>query len=340
VEYEGLATTLWLIAIALLWRRRSSVLDMWLLVALESWLLISLLTMTFSARFTVGFYWLSAVAMLSHLVVMLALIAESTRLYARLARSASAWSREREARLMSIDALAAAISQEVGQPLTGFRIHANAALTSLSAEKPNVERAIRSMRATIEAGNQAIAVLAGIRETFANKPNGRTTFDIADLVHASVPLLQRDLASQRISLQLTLDEALPPVLADRVQLQRVLIGLLSNAIESLGATEDRPRHIAIRSASLRGQGVLLEISDNGIGIAREDMARIFDPFFTTKSTGAGLSLSLCRVIVEVHGGRLLATRGEDYGATFHLELPGGASIGLTTASDHAVDPVA
>jgi signal transduction histidine kinase len=105
------------------------------------------------------------------------------------------------------------------------------------------------------------------------------------------------------------------------------------------ATEDRPRRIAIRS-TMRGHSVVLEVSDNGVGIARKDMAHIFDPFFTTKSTGAGLGLSLCRVIVEAHGGALWASRGEDNGATFHLELPGGASGGLVTAPEPAAEPVA
>jgi signal transduction histidine kinase len=334
---ESVAIALWLIAIVMLWRRRTSVLDLWLLVALAGWLLVSLQTMTLPARFTAGFYWLSVVAMLSHLVVMLALIGETTWLYARLALSVSAWSREREARLMSVDALAAAVSHEVGQPLTAIRIHANAALTCLSGEPPNTQRAIRSMRATLEAGTLAVGAIAGIRETFAKKANERTTFDLAELVRATMPLLQRELASGRISLQLALDESLPPVLADRVQLQRVLVSLLSNAIESLRVTEDRPRCIAIRSASLRGQGVVLEIGDNGVGIAREHMAHIFDPFFTTKSAGAGLGLSLCRVIVEAHGGRLWAAHGKDHGATFHLELPGGGSYGFMTSAELAVD---
>jgi signal transduction histidine kinase len=336
VGYESVAIALWLVAILVLWRQRSSVLDLWLLVALSSWILVSLLTMTLPARFTAGFYWLSVVAMVSHLVVMLALIAESTRLYARLALSVSAWSREREARLMSIDALAATISHEVGQPLTAVRIHTNAALTCLSGEPPNTERAIRSMRATLEAGTLAVGAITGIRETFGKKPNKRTTFGLAELVRETMPLLQRELANGRISLQLALDESLPPVLADRVQLQRVLVSLLSNAIESFGATEDRPRYIVVRSALLRGQGVVLEIGDNGVGIASEHLAQIFDPFFTTKSAGVGLGLSLCRVIVEAHGGRLWAAHGEDHGATFHLELPGGGAHSLMT-SDLAVD---
>jgi signal transduction histidine kinase len=337
VGYECFSIVLWVAAIVMLLRRRSSVLDMWLLVALAGWLIHSLVNMTLPGRFTAGYYWVVVIMLFSHLIVMLALIGESTRLYARLALSASAWNREREARLMSVDALAAAISHEVGQPLAAVGIHAKAGLTWLSGEHPNVERAKTSFRATIEAGKLAAGIVKSVRETFTKKPSNRTTFDFADLVLATVPMLQRELSNKRISLHLELDETLPPVLADLVQMQRVLINLLSNAIEALGATEGRPRQITIRSSRLRGQGVVIEVMDNGVGIAREDLERIFDPFFTTKPTGTGLGLALSRVIVEAHGGRLWATRGEDHGASFHLELPGGASQAPTTPSDHTAD---
>jgi signal transduction histidine kinase len=340
VGYECFSIVLWIAAIVMLLRRRSSVLDMWLLVALASWLIHSLVNMTLPGRFTAGYYWVVVVMLVSHLIVMLALLGESTRLYARLALSASAWNREREARLMSIDALAAAISHEVGQPLAAVGINAKAGLTWLSGERPNVERAKSSFRATIEAGKLASGIIKSVRETFTKNSNERTTFEFVDLVQATTPLLQRELTSERITLQLELDETLPPVLADRIQLQRVLINLLSNAIDSLGAIEGRARQIVIRSARLRGQGVVLEVRDNGVGIAREDLERIFDPFFTTKANGTGLGLSLCRVIVEAHGGRLWASRGEDHGATFHLELPSGAASALRKTSDQIVDPAA
>jgi signal transduction histidine kinase len=324
VAYDIAFIALWAVAILMLLRRRSSVLDLWLLVALASWAIQLLLNMTVQSRFTVGFYWLYIVMLFSNLILLLALVAESTRLYARLALSMLARSREREARLMSIDALAASFSHEVGQPLSAVGIHANAGLKWLSGEQPNVERAIKSLLAVIEAKDLATGVATSIRATFAKRTGRRTEIGLADLVHATAPLLEAELAGADVSLQLALDDALPPVLADRVQLQLVLINLLTNAIESLDAIKDRPRQIAIRSATLESRGVVLEVSDNGRGIESEDVAHIFEPFFTTKPSGTGLGLSLCRIIVEAHGGRLWASRGAAFGATFHLELPASA----------------
>jgi signal transduction histidine kinase len=324
IEYQGALTLCWLAAIVMLWRRRSSVLDLWLLVALAGWLLQSLLNMVEEGRFTVAWYWFFVTTLFSHLVVMLALVAESARLYARLILSMSARTREREARLMSIDALAAAISHEVAQPLSAVGIYQGAGLRSLTGEQPDVDRAIQSLVAAMEAKKLAVDAIKNVGTALARQPGERTTFDLGDLVRETVPPLRREMVDKRISLRLALDAAPSPVLADRAQLQRVLTNLLTNAIDSLSLTEGRTRSLVVRSAALPGRGVVLEINDNGIGVAREDMARIFDPYFTTKANGAGLGLSLSRLIVEEHGGRLWVSRGDGFGVTVHLELPGHA----------------
>jgi C4-dicarboxylate-specific signal transduction histidine kinase len=146
----------------------------------------------------------------------------------------------------------------------------------------------------------------------------------------TVSLLDKEFTAQSISLRLKLDETVPPMLANRVQLQRVLVNILTNAIESVDATERRTRWIEIRSVLLESQDVLIEVTDSGVGIAPEAMEHIFDPFFTTKVTGTGLGLSLSHTIVEEHGGRLWASSGDDYGAVFHLQLPRSRLHATTT----------
>jgi signal transduction histidine kinase len=308
-------------AMAILIRKRESVLDMWLLVALSGWLIEQVLNVPLHARFTVGWYGLWGMMFVANLTVTLALIAESTLLYARLARSLGAREREREARMMSMDAVAAAIAHEVGQPLAAVNLSAKTGLEWLTRARPNPEMAIKSFRDTVEAGQRSFAVLRSIRGMFSRGTGGRSDVSLNELVHETVSLLDRVLTAEGVTLQLTLDETLPPILANRVQLQQVLFNLLTNAIESLSATRRGPRSIAIRSVGPDRETVLLEVSDSGAGIEPEKLEHIFDPFFTTKSAGTGLGLSLSRTIIEGHGGRLWASANEDHGATFHLQLP-------------------
>ena len=312
----------------MLLRRRRSVLDMWLLVVLSAWLVQTLLLQSIQGRFTANWYFAVVVVLLSHLFLMIALIAESSRLYARLAVATAAEKREREARLMSMDAVTAAIAHEVGQPLSAVILNASAGLDWLNRDAPEPEKAIKALRATIDDGRRTFDVIKSIRAQFAKGPGPATEFSLNDLVRETASLLSREMTGKKISVELSLDAALPPIRGDRVQIQRVLINLFTNAMESLGATRRRPRRIMIRSARLNGRDVLLEVSDTGTGIASEEMSRIFDAFFTTKATGTGLGLSLCRTIVEEHRGRLWASSGEGHGATFHMQLPRGGSTAI------------
>ncbi|RYE57248.1 MAG: GHKL domain-containing protein [Rhizobiaceae bacterium] len=321
VFYGSVVFALFVIGAVVLYRNRRSVLDMWLLVAFASWLIQSLLIMTFESRYSVGWYCLYLMTLFSHLVVMLALIAESNRLYVRLALATSARDREREAWLSSMDEVAAAIYHEVGQPLSTVSTNAMASVNWLTRARPDPEMAIKSLRAISDAAQRTFDVLKNIRAMFNKGPGISTEFGLNDLVRETASLLDRELAAKKITLRLELDDALPLILADRVQIQRVLVNLVTNAIDSLSATRGRSRRIIIRSMRLDGQDVMLEVSDTGTGIATEEMPLIFEPFFTTKSTGTGLGLSLCRNIAEEHGGRLRASHGKVHGVTFRLQLP-------------------
>jgi len=309
------------LAMAVLLRHRKSVLDIWLTVALAGWLIQGVLNLFLSARFTLGWYCLFFVVLVSHLFVLLALIGESNRLYARLALSTAARERERGTRLMTMDAVAAAISHEVGQPLAAVSLSASAGLTCLTAAPPNLDLAVKSLRDTVDASRRTFEVIKSIRASFAERSGSLSEFSLNELVLATASLLTHECDAQQISLQLKLDRALPPILANRVQIQRVLINLLTNAIEALGPPARGIRRIAVRSTVPDGDNVLLEISDTGVGLSPQNISQIFDPFFTTKTSGTGLGLSLSRTIVEEHGGRLWASPRDGGGATFHLQLP-------------------
>ena len=308
-------------AIVGLLRSRPSLLDLWLLVALAAWLFQALLNLPLRARFTVGWYSLFALTMASNLIVMIALIAESNRVYARLALATAARERERGARLTSMDAVAAAIAHEVGQPLAAVAANAAAGVRWLDRPRPNLKKAIESLREINASASRSFNIIQSIRAVFSKGPDWAVEFSLNDLVRETAKLLDKELAGAKVSLELSLDEDLPPVLANRVQIQQVLINLLTNAIQSLDSARGRSRRIAIRSVAAEGEKVLLEVSDSGNGMSPEDVHHVFDAFHTTKATGTGIGLSLCRTIVEEHGGRIWASPGEKAGATFHVQLP-------------------
>ena len=312
-----------LTAMALVFRSRKSVLDMWLIVALASWIIQSVMNIPLHARYSVGWYALYLMMLVSNMIILVALIAESNRLYARLAMATAARNRERQAQRMSVDGVAAAISHEVGQPLTALSLNVTAALASLTANRPNVDKAIVALEEIQNSANRSFDVLKSIRSMFGREPGWAGELDLNDLVQGSISRLKRELAAARVALDVSLEPHLPPLTANRVQLQQVLDNLIVNALESLNSTRGRKRQVAVRTA--RGKWhVRLEVSDNGKRIAEEDKWRVFDTFQDGGSDTNGIRLSLCRTIVEEHGGRIWVTPGEKYGTTFHVELPSHA----------------
>jgi signal transduction histidine kinase len=319
VPIELVVFSLFAVATVALFRKRSSVLDLWLLTSLGCWLIQSLLIMTLEARFTAGFYHLYVLILFAHLVVMFALIAESNRLYVRLALSTSERHRERTSRAVSMDAVAAIFSQEIGQPIAAAATAARASLNWLNRPRPEPEMAIESVQATLDAGHQAFEVLKGIRSKFAKVPGSRSEIDLNALVREALAVLDRELAARKISLTLSLDEALPPVRGNEAQLRQVLVSLIAHSAGLVSATQRPERRIFVRSVTDDGQDVRLEVIGNGIAMSPEGAESLFDAF--VDGANGGLPLPLCRTIVEDHGGRLWARVGQSPGATFHLLLP-------------------
>jgi PAS domain S-box-containing protein len=229
-------------------------------------------------------------------------------------------------RVTTMGQMAASISHEVNQPLAAVIANAEACLRWLDRETPDLDAARRSVEWVIDDSNRASDVIQRVR-ALANKTSiEKVPLNINYVVREIIALVQRELISHQVSLRTELTPALPLILGDRVQLQQVIINLVMNGIEAMQSVTDRPRELMIRSGQDETQHVFVSVTDCGVGISAENADRLFNAFFTTKSSGMGMGLSICRSIMEGHGGRLWATANVPHGATFQFTIPVNSDI--------------
>ncbi len=215
--------------------------------------------------------------------------------------------------------MAASIAHEMNQPLAAIVANANAGLRWLARAAPDPGEAQAAFKRIVNDGHRASEVIAGIR-AMARKDREKSPISISDLVREVLALVQGELESQRVAVEVELRRELPQVMADRVQLQQVLLNLIMNAIEAMSSVQNRERSLLVKSELHGERDVLIAVEDSGPGIDSNDMERIFDPFFTTKSHGMGLGLSICRSIIESHDGRLWASTRNPHGSGFYIQL--------------------
>jgi PAS domain S-box-containing protein len=224
-------------------------------------------------------------------------------------------------RVTTLGELTASIAHEVNQPLAGVATNAEACLLWLDHETPNLDAARRSVEWIIKDCNRAGEVIRHIRALSKKADTQKAPLDINDVINEVITLVQRELNSHTVLLQMELAPSLGLVLADRVQMQQVIINLVMNGIDAMQPVTDRPRELVIQSQQVEAYQVQVAVKDCGTGISAENADRLFNPFFTTKSSGMGMGLSICRSIIAAHGGRLWAAPNLPHGATFHLTLP-------------------
>ena len=309
------------LALILLWNRQRSVLDLWLIVVVCAYAIeIYLVSFPGLARFSAGWYAGRVFGFVSSSLLLFVLMHEITTLYTRLFRAVLAQRHEREARLMTGDAVSASIAHEVKQPLAAILASANAGLNWLNRVEPDLDEVGETLRRVVTAGNHADAVIENIRGHFKMSARTRTSLDINDVIREALAVVRERLQTHRVAVQAEPNERLPRIKGEQVQLQQVLLNLITNAIDSM-ATKNGERILSIRTEEHHSRRVLVSVEDTGKGLDASTLDRIFNPTFTTKAYGMGMGLAICRSIIEAHEGQLWVTANKGRGAVFQFTIP-------------------
>jgi signal transduction histidine kinase len=227
----------------------------------------------------------------------------------------------RVARLTSMGALTASIAHEINQPLAAIVANSNAAQRWLSNADPDLDEARTALNDIVRDGHRASQMIASVRAMFKKDSGKREPLAVNDLIKDILTLVHGATKKQQVSIRTELPQDLPHVIADRIQLQQVFMNLIMNAVDAMSSVTTRERLLSIKSDVHDSETVVIMVEDSGTGIDLNNTGRIFEPFFTTKSDGMGMGLSICRSIIEGHGGRLSVSPGILYGSVFRVILP-------------------
>ena len=222
-------------------------------------------------------------------------------------------------RVATLGEMTTSIAHEINQPLGAIVNSASACLRWLDADK--TEEARQSAVRAIAEGHRASEIITRIRALAKKAPPQKDWFDLNETIREAIVLARNEVQRNGVTLEAQLSEHLPAILADRVQLQQVILNLMMNAIEALSGSRDGPRELLIRSEPHAPRSVLVSVRDSGPGIDSKSFEHVFEAFYTTKSQGLGMGLAISRSLIEAHGGRLWATANTPHGAIFQFTLP-------------------
>jgi signal transduction histidine kinase len=254
-------------------------------------------------------------------VVLAALFAERKDSEARLALSNALLERERDNKLMNVQAVTASIVHEIRQPLAAISLNADVASQLLRSTPPSYDEALDALNEIAGSVQHTKEVCEGLRTLFGRGDQERRPVDVNELIRSVLGSLDTELKNHGVDAQLELTARLPLVDGNGGQLQEVVFNLAHNAIEAMDSTPDRNRILRVRTELQNDQAIAVSVQDTGPGIDPKQIDSIFGPFVTTKAQGTGLGLAICRMIVESHGGRLTATSDGGSGALFQFVLP-------------------
>jgi signal transduction histidine kinase len=224
-------------------------------------------------------------------------------------------------RVSMMGELAASLSHEITQPMASARNNARAAQNFLDLRPPDLSETREALACVVGDVDRAGEIIDRIREHMKKAPPRKERFDLNAAINEVIVLARSVIIRNGVSVQTRMADGLFPIQGDRVQLQQVVLNLTLNAVEAMGSIEAGSRELVI-STEQDSTGVRVAVCDSGPGIDPTHLERVFEAFYTTKSSGTGMGLSICRSIIDAHGGRLWADANEPRGAVFQFTLPG------------------
>jgi C4-dicarboxylate-specific signal transduction histidine kinase len=224
-------------------------------------------------------------------------------------------------RVSTMGQLGASIAHEIKQPISATVTNAEAALRWLDHRPPDLEEVRQALHRIVKEGDHASEVANRIRALIKKAPPRRDCLEINEAIREVIELTRGEAVKNGVSVKTELADGLPLVQGDRVQLQQVVVNLIINAIEAMCAASEGARELLINTEKADSRSVLVAVRDSGPGLPPAPLERLFEPFYTTKSSGLGLGLSICGMIVEEHGGRFWASPNLSRGAVFQFTVP-------------------
>jgi C4-dicarboxylate-specific signal transduction histidine kinase len=297
-------------------------------------------------RYSFGWYAGRAFGLFSSSLVLWVLLYEITTLYAVTAivrvQRAKASLRTlqdelaRVSRVTTLGQLAASIAHEITQPIASSRNNARAALNFLDRQPPDLSEVKEALQCAVADTDRAGDIIDRIRDQIKKAPPRKHRFDLNEAINEVIVLARSTITENGVSVQIRLAEGLLAVHGDRTQLRQVVLNLILNAVEAMSSVEARARELFIRTDRNQANEVLVAVGDSGPGIDPEHIERVFEAFYTTKSDGVGMGLSICRSIIDAHGGRLWAEANAPHGAVFRFTLPAEKTLMSSPRPAHQI----
>jgi C4-dicarboxylate-specific signal transduction histidine kinase len=230
-------------------------------------------------------------------------------------------------RVATLDQLTASIAHEVNHPIGAVIMNAETAARWLARRPPNLEKAMQLIDRIIDDGKRAADIIGRVRDFSRKGPVRKENLEINEAILEVLGMTSAAMSENGVLAKMQLTKGLPQVFGDRVQLHQVILNLVMNAVEAVRAVSPGSRELSISTSEAEPGRVLVAVGDSGPGLPQANPEQIFDAFYTTKPSGLGMGLSICRSIVDAHGGRLWAVSNQPRGAIFYMTLPIGVTAG-------------